>query len=247
MGPKNPSFLVDTDEAAARLAKQRVMQPKLVRPVVVLSGYADPGIAPYYLRAELGKVFNDDRIIGMSFYTSLTMDECRARLIEKTHRAFPSHNPNETVCVDVVAHSMGGLVARYAAMDLPGKPRLRIERLFTIATPHQGATIAYPPSPDPRVRYMHAGSEFLETLDWAFPNRDYEMICYTRLGDTIVPPKNAAPPNYPLWWVPNLPLSGSHVEAPGDPRIFLDIVRRLRYFPPITVGTPTPLPSNYFK
>ncbi|MFC1766418.1 esterase/lipase family protein [Planctomycetota bacterium] len=64
-----------------------------------------------------------------------------------------SDDPNQTVQADVIAHSMGGLVSRYAAMEVPGKPRLRIAHLFTIATPHQGALISIPPSPDPRARH----------------------------------------------------------------------------------------------
>jgi hypothetical protein len=138
---------------------------------------------------------------------------------------------------------MGGLVARYAAMPIPGKPRLHIARLFTIATPHQGAIIARPPSPDPRMRCMRAGSPFLESLDKAFPKRDYELVCYARLGDPIVSPHCAAPPDYPLWWVPNLPLSGPHLGAVSDPRILLDIVLRLRGYPPVTAEPARPLPD----
>lgn len=241
--PQNPGFTVDASKAEFRITEMAARHPTLVRPLVVLSGYADPGIAPHYLLTHLGDIFADDRIIGMDFYTAFTMDECRERVIARTQQAFPSEGPNETVEVDVIAHSMGGLVSRYAAMELPGKPRLRIARLFTIATPHQGAIISRPPSLDPRVRYMQAGSGFLWTLDRAFEHRDYEMTCYTRLGDIVVSPQAAAPLGYPLWWVPSLPMSPSHLEAPSDPRILLDIVLRLCDETPVTVEPAPPLPE----
>lgn len=239
----NPGFSMEPDEAELQLAQHAQEQPSLERPLLLLSGYADPGLAPEFLTTQFSDIFAEDRMIGMNFYTALTMDECRERVIERTHSAFPSTDPNQTVLVDVIAHSMGGLVSRYAAMDIPGKPRLRIARLFTIATPHQGALISIAPSLDLRVEAMRAGSDFLQTLDDAFSKRDYEMICYTRLGDVIVAPKAAAPPDYPLWWVPNLPLTASHLDAPGDPRILLDIVRRLRNQKPITVEPAPPLPE----
>ncbi len=241
--PGNPGFTVNAREAETRLAEIGIHRPPLERPLLVLSGYADPGIAPHYLQLHLGEIFANDCILGMDFYTAFTLDECRERVITRTLDAFPSQDPNETVLVDVIAHSMGGLVSRYAAMELPGKRRLRIARLFTIATPHQGANISRPPSLDPRVRYMQAGSRFLRTLDRAFEHRDYELVCYTRLGDVIVAPDAAAPPHYPLWWVPDLPLSPSHLEAPSDPRILLDIVLRLCNQTPVTVEPAPPLPE----
>jgi len=243
VGPPNPSFVMDVDGAERLLDQQHEKDRFLVRPVLILSGYADPGLAPHYLSTQLASIFTDDRILGMDFYTALTFDQCRERVIERTNLAFPSANPNQTVTVDVIAHSMGGLVARYAAMDIPGKPRLRIARLFTISTPHRGAIIAKPPNPDLRMRYMREGSDFLKTLDRAFYKRDYQMTCYTRLGDRIVAPDAASPLLYPLWWVPNIPMSDSHMAAPADPRIILDIVLRLQGQRPLTQDPACPLPK----
>lgn len=243
MGSDNPGFSVEVDEAKSLLAQQEQEQPSLVRPLLLLSGYTDPGIAPEYLVTQFSNIFAEDRMIGMNFYTTLTMDDCRDRVIEKTNQAFPSSDPNQTVVVDVIAHSMGGLISRYSAMDIPGKCRLRIARLFTITTPHQGALISIPPSLDPRVEDMRAGSNFLQTLDSAFPERDYELICYTRLGDTIVAPRAAAPPDYPLWWVPNIPFTAAHLNAPSDPRILLDMVLRLQNQKPVTIDPAPPLPK----
>jgi hypothetical protein len=243
LGVTNPSFAIKPSKARQGIQLQQEQRPTLARPLLLLSGYTDVGIEPYLLKEKLGKIFPEDRIIGMNFFTTLTYDECRAHVLEMTNEAFPSSDPQQTVEVDVIAHSMGGLISRYAAMDIPGKQRLRIKRLFTISTPHQGAVIAMRPTLDSRLSGMRSHSDFLESLDKAFGQRDYELICYTRLGDTIVLPSKAAPPGYPLWWIPDLPLSKPHLDAPKDPRILLDIVLRLREQQPVTIEPAAPVPS----
>ena len=67
------------------------------------------------------------------------MDEARTTVIEAVNKAFPSDDPQWTVPVDVVAISMGGLVARYAGVPARGEGdvrKLRVVRLFTLASPH---------------------------------------------------------------------------------------------------------------
>ena len=83
--------------------------------------------------------------------------------------------------VDVVAISMGGLIARYAAMPLPDDSRqLRIRRLFTISTPHRGAKLAALPTFDQRQIDMRPGSAFLASLDDALADADYDLLPYVR-------------------------------------------------------------------
>jgi triacylglycerol lipase len=63
---------------------------------------------------------------------------------------------------DIVAFSMGGLVARYYAQRLGGLAR--IMHFVTISTPHHGTGTAYL-EPLPGVREMRPGSAFLQDLD----------------------------------------------------------------------------------
>jgi triacylglycerol lipase len=64
--------------------------------------------------------------------------------------------------IDLVGHSMGGLVARYYVQKLGGSRR--VDRLITIATPH-GGTYASAYMPTRVVSHLRPKSAFLEELD----------------------------------------------------------------------------------
>ena len=243
----NPSFSLTVKQARADL-KQMAQQPvTLERPVIVLGGYGDPGIIADILAGELRKATGDDRIEGISFPFHTKFDQCRATLLEKIQKRFPGNDPRQTIEVDVVAVSMGSLVARYAAM--PGaededRVRLRVVRLFTIGGPHRGAEMASVPTLDQLIIDMRPGSQFLATLDEQLPAAGYTLYPYARLDDTIVGEQNAAPPGQRVWWVPNTPLAEGHLSASGDARIIADIARRLRGETPYTTEPRAPLPVD---
>jgi len=212
-------------------------------------------------------------VISVSFFFCGSFDGCRKRVIDAVEKAFPSDDPEWTTEVDVVAVSMGGLVARYAAApprapkatttnaasqpttDRAPARRLRIARLFTISSPHRGAALAFLPTFNQLQIDMRAGSKFLQRLD-AFdelvepgsaqtrPSDSYELIPYVRLDDMIVGERNAAPAGWTPWWVPAEPFQDSHIFAMADPRIVADIARRLRGEPPLTTDPPAPLPAQ---
>ena len=134
--------------------------------------------------------------------------------------------------VDLVAHSMGGLVARAAAMggvfgQSRGTKRLRIARLFTLATPHLGAKLARRIAPDRTARDMKPGSSFLHTLDDALMDAPYELICYARLRDSWVGATRTAPEGHGVRWVNGTRAVG-HLTITQDRRIIMDIAKRLR-------------------
>ena len=116
-----------------------------------------------------------------------------AQDLRATLKAVARRHPGRDV--DLIAHSMGGLVARRFLADFAGEPGLpRVENLVTFATPHDGSSIASLPEdleaktltggllldgasawaqnggpvPDPRsaaVEQLAPGSEFLSELD----------------------------------------------------------------------------------
>jgi pimeloyl-ACP methyl ester carboxylesterase len=189
---------------------------------------------------------DESHVIGVSFFLCGTFDDCRKRVIDAVDKSFPSADPTWTTEVDVIAVSMGGLVARYAAAEPMKKDvsprRLRIARLFTISSPHRGAALAGLPTLNRLQIDMRAGSNFLRKLDKS--ERDYQLIPYVRLNDIIVGEENAAPAGGTAWWVPAEPFQDSHLFAIADPRIVADIARRLRGEPPLTVDPPAPLPAD---
>jgi hypothetical protein len=187
----NPSFNVSNNAAREALREMRDDAKRLPRPLVVLGGLDDPGVATTVLTDDFREISGDDpRVIGVSFFFCGSFDGCRKRVIDAVDKAFPSDDPVWTTEVDVVAVSMGGLVARYAAAEPTPPPapnqadssdegaasqpsaatgtrarRLRIARLFTISSPHRGAALAFLPTFNQLQIDMRAGSKFLRRLD----------------------------------------------------------------------------------
>jgi hypothetical protein len=253
--PRNPSFPLKM--ADAKLAwKQMKNDPKpLDRPVIVLGGIYDPGIVAEHVAHELREIATPDaQVISLTFFEIHSFDHCAQKLIDAVDRAFPTDDAQRTTEVDVVAFSMGGLVARWAAAERPPLSdsedasqttaiarRLRIGRLFTISTPHRGAKLAWIPTFDQRVIDMRHDSAFLTALD--AQSTDYQLIPYARLGDSVVGAENAAPAGRNPWWLaPSFTLS--HMLAGHDVRILADIARRLRGEEPFTTEPAEPLPEN---
>src|SRR4051794_5585064 len=187
--PPNHSFNLSALDARRALREMRESPRGLERPVVVLDGLGPPS-ASWLLAGELKRETGDDRVVGATFVFDGSFEDCRRRLVDALEKRFPSSDPAETSEVDVVAVSMGGLVARYAAAPPPtsaGK-RLRIARLFTISSPHRGAAMAELPAAFGRKQLdMRSGSRFLHDLaEREVRGRPYELVPYARLGDLVV-------------------------------------------------------------
>jgi pimeloyl-ACP methyl ester carboxylesterase len=248
--PLNPSFPLTVARADEAYQQMKEHPKPLERPLVIALGFADPGVGGATLTSRLLRVLkmHDEekpRFAKVVFWSDATFDACRRRLIARIEQAWPCDDAEFTTEVDVIGISMGGLVARYAAMPRnDGGKRLRIRQLFTISTPHRGAAMATLPSLDRRVIDMRADSPFLHSLSEASSSVDYELIPYVRLDDAIVGAVNAAPPGQGPWWIANIPGQPAHLLASSDPRIVADIARRLRNEQPFTTDPPAPLPPD---
>lgn len=244
-GPDNPSFDLTVREAWHALDDMADLPRPAARPVVLLAGWLDPGHAVNRLEQMLSEAVGEGSFISVHFAGTGDFDRCRERIIAAVDAAYPSDDPVWTTEVDVVAISMGGLVARYAAADpLHGQPvrRLRIARLFTISTPHQGADLAVLPATGRLQMDMRADSAFLQRLAESYEDASYTIYPYVRLGDRIVGPPNTAPGDEPPLWLPNRRLEFAHLAAYRDPRILADIARRLRHEPAFANNPRAPLP-----
>lgn len=244
-GPVNPSFPMTLDDARAEIREMQAAPKAAVRPVVVISGYADPGVGADFVGQELRDVLGDETtIIRASCGLLGSMDEARDRVVSRVQEELPSLEEGWTAEVDVVGISMGGLVAQYAAMPREAgdtRRRLKIARLFTICSPLRGARAASVPTLEDRVVDMRPGSEFLAKVN-ASP-RTYELYPYCRLGDRIVGEENAAPDGENPWWVATPPMRMAHLGSASDWRIMADIARRLRGEEGYTVGGAAGLPE----
>lgn len=237
--PPNPSFPASRDEAQRDLDRMAADPVKLARPLIVLAGIGDLSISSGAIVRRLRPCLEGE-IVGIHFFDETTFAGSRQKLLREVARELrtdPDHLPE----VDVVAFSMGGLVARDAAIADEAGRRLPIRRLLTISTPHEGARLAGAPLGYPQGADMRPTSEFLDRLRQS--RRDYELVCYARLDDVTVGEEFAAPTGEPIWWVPTPPGEWSHMAAFNDPRIIADIARRLRGERSLSRPPASPLPQ----
>ncbi len=243
----NPTFPVTREDARYALEQMAAEPNPPDRPILVVSGWGDWGGQARRTARELKNATGSDRVATVVFPLVFSMDACRDRVLEVMRERFPSDDPDQTMEVDIIGLSMGGLVARYAALPPgngdPPRARLNIRRLFTISSPHLGAQSAGIPFWDPLMHDMKPGSPFIRELNDARSSDPYPIIPYVRLTDTIVGADNAAPPGQTPYWVSNGFLETAHDGALNDPRILADIARRIRGETPFTAPSPAPLPQ----
>jgi hypothetical protein len=245
--PENPSFPISFSDAQKAVNEMRADPRPLARPLVIVGGFGDPNVSPPLFKSFFKSISCDQQIVTVSICFCQSFNECRQKVIEAVDKACPSNDPNFTAEVDVVGASLGGLAARYAATpsDDPAHPRrLKIARLFTISTPHTGATLAGLISITSYHRDMRPNSHFLNKLAQQDAQATYELYPYVLLHDEIVGVHNAAPPGVDPFWLPNPPLTMAHFGAMIDPRILADIARRLRGEEAFTQLPATPLPQS---
>lgn len=233
----NPRFPEPAGEAARVLSEYSRVPRASARPILVLGGYMDPGMASGSLARALRSAMGPQaEIVSVSFGDCTSMAQCRDRVMAAT-LSLRNASPNCTF--DVIANSMGGLVARYCAMSPEevaacglSSPApavaLRIHHLYTICTPHLGARMAEGPLGSPMTRDMRPSSPFLECLDRALPSATYALTCFARAGDSIVGADRSAPSGIEPIQFDTPPFEFAHVDAHRDPRILLVIVRSLR-------------------
>ncbi|MEM1166200.1 MAG: hypothetical protein AAGI30_07900 [Planctomycetota bacterium] len=181
----------------------------LERPLVVFGGWNAAGWAIGADAARLKRhVSTPELVLSTDYFWQQSFEGSRDHAIGVIESRFPSGDPSATVEVDVVGVSMGGVVARFAALPRDdGGKRLRIRRLFTLASPHRGARLADAPLFwDKRVAAMRPGSPELSAIDAAWAEGvEYELVCYTLLSDEMVGEWNTAPVGHPVYWLANRP------------------------------------------
>ena len=160
--------------------------------------------------------------------------------------------PATATPASATAVSTTSVSANPAAADHPAagaKPvrRLKIARLFTLATPHRGATAAVIPTLLTLQSDMRPGSAFLARLDdlrWADERagHGYPIVAYGRVPDGVVGAANTAPTGQQAIWVPTGFLDEGHLGIPFDRRIVADVARRLRGEPSYAVEPLVPVP-----
>ncbi|WP_031012236.1 esterase/lipase family protein [Streptomyces sp. NRRL F-5727] len=194
------------------------------RPVVLLHGFADNRSVFLLLRRALAR-HGRTRVECLD-YSPFTGDLRTAAeelgrridgLLDRTGRAE----------VDLVGHSLGGLIARYHVQRLGGDVRVRT--LVTLGTPHAGTTVGTPlADAHPLVRQMRPGSEVLRELAAPAPGCRTRFVSFWSDLDRIMVPVETARLDHPDLLVHNVRVSGiGHLALPVHPTVAAGILEAL--------------------
>jgi len=251
----NPEYPATKAEVRAAIEEMEAKPVGVERPVIVLSGYRAPSPSATNMAARVRRVTgaDEDRVLPISYVFGNDIPTLADRVAKKVADEYgstvdPLTGERWTVEVDVVAVSMGGLVARtaWAEPTEVGRNlgvRLNINTLYTLATPHRGAKIARWIHVDDAAKQMIPGSDFLTALAAASPggggDDSYTIVPYATLRDSWVGAKNAAPEGQEPIWVPGR-LILSHVLVTLEDRILADLGRRLRGETPLAEPSAPP-------
>lgn len=116
--------------------------------------------------------------------------------------------------VNLVGHSLGGLIARYYVQRLGG--HTRVHSVVTVATPHRGTVTAWLLSPLPLVRQLRPGSDLLAELAAPSPGCATRFVTFSSDADAVILPARHAQIEHPDLTVRNLVVPGlGHLTLPG--------------------------------
>ncbi|BFO14651.1 alpha/beta fold hydrolase [Streptomyces sp. KM77-8] len=192
-------------------------------PVVLLHGFIDNRSVFLLLRRSLSQ--HGRQQIESLNYSPLTCDiriaaELLGRHIEQVCERTGSRR------VDVVGHSLGGLIARYYVQRLGGDTRVRT--LVTLGTPHSGTRVAPLANAHPIVRQMRPGSPVLEELALPSPGCRTHFVAFWSDLDHIMDPLESACVEHPDLAAVNVRVSGvGHLALPVHPAVATGIRQAL--------------------
>ncbi|MET8377312.1 lipase family alpha/beta hydrolase [Streptomyces microflavus] len=189
--------------------------PAAERPVVLLHGFIDNRSVFVLLRRTLAR--HGRRHLASLNYSPLTRDLRTAAGLLGRHV--------EEVCartgqreVDIVGHSLGGLIARYYVQRLGGDRRVRT--LVTLGTPHGGTAVAPGAGIHPIVRQMRGGSALIEELRRPAPGCRTRFVSFWSELDQVMVPVQTACVDHPDLDAVNVRVTGiGHLALPVHPAV----------------------------
>ncbi|MFE6979849.1 lipase family alpha/beta hydrolase [Streptomyces griseus] len=189
-------------------------------PVVLLHGFIDNRSVFVLLRRALirnGHEQGHHRHLESLNYSPLTRDirtaaELLGRHVEEICARTGHHR------VDIVGHSLGGLIARYYVQRLGGDRRVRT--LVTLGTPHGGTAVAPGAGVHPIVRQMRAGSSVIEELRTPAPGCRTRFVSFWSELDQVMVPTRTACVDHPDLDAVNVRVTGiGHLALPVHPTV----------------------------
>ncbi|MFI1372779.1 esterase/lipase family protein [Streptomyces longwoodensis] len=192
-------------------------------PVVLLHGFIDNRSVFVLLRRSLVQ-HGRHRVESLN-YSPLTCDIRTAAELLGRHI--------EEICdrtgspqVDVVGHSLGGLIARYYVQCLGGD--LRVRTLVTLGTPHSGTRVAPLANAHPIVRQMRPESPLIQELQSPAPGCRTRFVSFWSDLDHLMDPLESACVAHPDLHAENVRVTGvGHLALPVHPAVATGIRQAL--------------------
>ncbi|MFE5619975.1 esterase/lipase family protein [Streptomyces sp. NPDC056524] len=193
------------------------------RPVVLLHGFVDNRSVFVLLRRALAR--HGRHPVESFNYSPLTCDLRAAAELLGRHVEEVCARTGRTE-VDVVGHSLGGLIARYYVQRLGGDARVRT--LVMLGTPHAGTTAVAWAGAHPLIRQMRPGSEVLQELAEPAPGCRTRCVSFWSDLDQVMVPVETARLDHPDLRVHNVQVSGiGHLALPVHPTVAAGICEAL--------------------
>lgn len=179
-------------------------------PVLLLHGFVDNRSVFTLLRRSLRR-HGWTHVMALN-YSPLTCDiRTAAALLGKHIERICEQTGHDRV--DIVGHSLGGLIARYYAQRLSGD--LRVRTLVTLGTPHAGTRAAPLLNPHPIVRQMRPNSDLIAELAEPAPGCLTRFVAFWSDWDETMAPAEAARLDHPDLITRNVRIAGvGHLTMP---------------------------------
>ncbi|MFF6976846.1 lipase family alpha/beta hydrolase [Streptomyces sp. NPDC008343] len=192
-------------------------------PVVLLHGFIDNRSVFVLLRRSLAQ--HGRHQVESLNYSPLTCDiRTAAELLGRHIEGICERTGSRQV--DVVGHSLGGLIARYYVQCLGGDARVRT--LVTLGTPHSGTCVVPLANAHPIVRQMRPGSPVLEKLAGPAPGCRTHFVSFWSDLDHLMDPLETACIDHPDLMAQNVRVTGvGHLALPVHPAVATGIRQAL--------------------
>ncbi|MGW7525399.1 esterase/lipase family protein [Streptomyces sp. NPDC054783] len=184
-------------------------------PVLLLHGFIDNRSVFVLLRRNLAQ-HGRQRVVSLN-YSPLTCDiRAAAELLGRHVEEICERTGSDRV--DIVGHSLGGLIARYYVQCLGGD--LRVRTLVTLGTPHSGTSAAPLANAHPIVRQMRPGSGVIEELTRPAPGCRTRFVSFWSDLDSVMVPLQTACLEHPDLDAQNVRVTGiGHLALPVHPAV----------------------------
>ncbi|GAA1882916.1 esterase/lipase family protein [Streptantibioticus ferralitis] len=210
--------------AGGALAERRISAaPCGSPPVLLLHGFVDNRSVFALLARNLRR--NGWRCVQSLNYSLLTCDvrDAAALLGQHVERACEQSGHQR---VDIVGHSLGGLIARYYVQRLGGDARVRT--LITLGTPHSGTRAIRFANPHPLIRQMRPNSELLRELGKPAIGCTTHFVAFWSDLDEFMVPAETARLDHPDLAVRNVGVPGiGHLTFPVNGAVAVAIRQTL--------------------